>query len=517
MHIQNAIHDYSCRNRHEALAAMVPQLRENGGKDLYTSILIMKMLEQNDPEMRSALGDCYYQGTGVNADLNQALDIFKTAAAEGSQRAQYDLGWYYYDKEEYRRAIEHFSYCTANRENLSERQQQKSYSCLGDSYSRLSEPNMTAAIENLAIASEKYRDGYASRRLAILYEQRNARHFDPDKSVRYYELGAENGDEIAACQMGLYYIYGDEDLKVEKNFKKAEAILLPYAQDGDEDTLRALGMIYMRGDAANGVSKDYSKAKTFFERSWAIKQQTSVAADLGYVYYITNDYVNAEKMLLLAADAGNYAYADFLGRIYKDCNGFGRDLDKAVYYYERAYQSENLNNVFTAGEYAELLEELGRYEKAYDVADQGEKVYNDIWFVYIKAKLVITGKVRNKISTSQAADMLEVCIKYDTHTNEVRMLLGAYYLQAREYRKSEKHYLDAFYAGVADAAVYLGRLYENGGGTISPDVNKAYEWYQMAASAGSVLGQQETACFERVKKGFFGNHYVLVRKRSVVV
>lgn len=63
--------------------------------------------------------------------------------------------------------------------------------------------------------------------------------------------------------------------------------------------------------------------------------------------------------------------------------------------------------------------------------------------------------------------------------------------------------MDAFEIGEPDAAFFLGKLYESGGGTINADVNKAFEWYSKAAEAGSVIAQEEVSCF---KKGLFGGY-----------
>ena len=107
------------------------------------------------------------------------------------------------------------------------------------------------------------------------------------------------------------------------------------------------------------------------------------------------------------------------------------------------------------------------------------------------------------MSLECAAEMLETCIRYNEHKAESYLALGEYYLQAREYRKAEGIYTEAFNDGVADAAVYLGRIHEQGGGSIKSDANYAYDWYLKAANAGSRLGKLETECF---KKGMFSGY-----------
>lgn len=508
MQLQSALRSYSLNHEHQELVTLVQPLKENGGNDLYTSLIIMKMMENRCPELQSELGDCYYQGVGVRENKTRALDIFKAAASRGSLRAHYDLGWYYYDTNEYMWAIEYFNYCISHRNEFADEYLvAQSYACLGDSYLKLSDPKTSLAIDNLSIAAEKYKHGFACRRLGTLYSEVESHYFDPAKCVHYYELGASYGNSVAAHNLAINYIFGDKDLNIPKNGKKAEQILLPFADTDDSSILRDLGLLYQRGDADNGVKVDYEKARMYYERSWSLRQTTRLAADLGYVYFYLNDYENAERFLALADKEGCCDFSDFLGRIYKDGLVGAPNIGKAVDCYERAFSGGGLNNLFTCCEYAELLEQIGSGRRAYVVAEHGEKEYNDICFVFIKANLVLKGKVRDRISKERAVELMEICTRYNAHKKDAYMMLGEYYLQAKEYRKAEINYQEAFKAGVADAAVYLGRLYENGGGSIYASAERAYAWFVKGAEAGSSIAQAEADCF---KKSLF-NGYKRVR------
>ena len=59
-----------------------------------------------------------------------------------------------------------------------------------------------------------------------------------------------------------------------------------------------------------------------------------------------------------------------------------------------------------------------------------------------------------------------------------------------------------FNEGYADAGVFLGRLYEHGGGSIKANIKVAYEWYEKAKQKGSILAEQELSCFT---VGFWGS------------
>lgn len=503
--MNTAYRDFSVHHVSAGLANSVAALRESGGQNLQTALLIMKMLESSYPELQTQLGDCYYQGEGLSENKDKALDRFKRSAEKGSIRAQYDLGWYYYDRGEYLRAIDGFAVCIAHRAELDDHKLSRCYACIGDAYAKTAEPKISAAIENLAIAADKYHNGFACRCLGRIYAQLNTQHFAPSKAIRYYELGASYGDTVSAHELGFRYVLGDEQLGIEQNREMAESVLLPFADCGDYNIISDLAMLYLRGDSDHGGRMDYTKAKFYYEKALALEPNPHpfMIADLGHVYYCLGEYENAEKMLVKADCLGDSSCSDFLGRMYREGLLGKKDLDRAVYYYVRAYNANELNNEFAYSEFAELLEEVGDYQKAYDVADKGDEKYNDIWFFFIKANLVLSGKVTNRISSNEAAEMMEECIRYDTQKEKAHMALGKYYLSAGNFRKAEKQYMDAFAIGVADAAVCLGRLYEQGGGTIDADTNRAYEYYVKAACAGSALGKEEASCF---KKGIFGGY-----------
>lgn len=501
MVLQDAIREFSIRSSKELLIQCVPELKNNENKDIYIALLIMKMFEKNNLDLRAELGNCYQDGIGVFENIEKALSLFISAENGGSQLALYYLGWYYYGEHDYIRAIEYFSKCIAKMDEFTEHQLSNCYACLGDSYTKLSEPNFSKAIENLVIAAEKYQRGYACMRLGNIFGDKNTKSFNVERAIKYLNLGVSYGDCSSAEILGSIYLYGQSELEIEKNIKKAEEILLRFADSNSFYILRYLGDLYGDGDPDNGIEPDFQKAKGFYESAWNIRKDPDVASDLGYVYYRLDEYTESEKMLLFADENNNCSKSDFLGRMYKDGNLEKVDFERALYYYDKTYKLALLNNMFTLIEYIELLELTDNYLRAYDVAVEGIERYQDVIFAYYQSKFVLNGRVTDKISLSEAAGLMEICIKYEIHEEEVHMILGSYYMTSREYRKAERHYLDAFSLGNIDAAISLARLYEFGGGSIQIDLKKSLDWYRKAANAGSQIAKEEVACF---KTGFFG-------------
>ncbi len=498
-----AVRDFSLRLDHRKLASCATALFNGDEREKHMGLLILSMLSGRDPDQLSLLGDKYDQGELVRTDEGKALSMLRSAAEQGSGRAGYDLGWYFYDRSDYLRAIEAFKTCIApSSPVLSESQMGKVYTCIGDCYTKILEPSFDRAAEYLSIGADKYLDLFANRRLGMLYSEKNSPHYNPAKSMRYFETAASYGDFPSVHRLAQYYLFGEDTAGIAPDEAKAEALLLRYADSHYADILCDLGKIYLRRASDGGAATDFSRARGYYEQAWEMYKGADIAADLGYLYYNCGEYQKAETMLL-RADAENYcSYSDFLGRIYKDGLAGRTDLQKAAYYYGRTYKTGSMNNFFTCSEYVKLLDDLGDYELSFEVAEHGKEEYNDIAFHYQIAKLVLHGKVRG-LPMEDAAEIMESCCEYDSFEGISHMDLGNYYSSTRQFMRAVKHYTAAFEHGIADAGVSVGRIYENGGGSVAADVNMAYTWYTKAADAGSSLGVAEAACF---KSGLFGGY-----------
>ena len=102
----------------------------------------------------------------------------------------------------------------------------------------------------------------------------------------------------------------------------------------------------------------------------------------------------------------------------------------------------------------------------------------------------------------EAVQMIEAAFSSEYMAEQSHVLLGNYYIESKDYRSAEYHFLAAFVKGNAAAGLRLARLYERGAGSIAADVRKAVEWYQKAADAGSAEAKKELSCF--VEKIFGG-------------
>ncbi len=488
-----AIKKYALSADAKELVAAAKRLYDEKDECRYTALLLMKMFEEADPDLCSLFGDCYYQGNGVEKNTAKAESFFRRAAQQGSMRADYDVAWLYYDQGNYKQAIDYFLRCKNNIEHFTSSQRSKIYHCLGYAYSNLADPDYRKAVEYYSEAAEKYENILSYRQLGVLCIQ-DEHNRDIAKALRYFDFAAQKGDLYSVHEMVYAFLYGIPDI-VEKDLAKAEQYLSPHEDCSYRDILIDFGVL-------NKKRENWKKSAHYFQRAWDLGESAVCAGDLGYAYFRLHDYPNAERYLRYADERGDYAYSDFLGRIYADGKVGYRNKTLAIQCYGRAYSNNQLNNVYTYTEYIELLIEDGQYEKAYEVADSGEQQYNDIEFVYQKAKLVLQGKVR-KISKDEAAEMMEDVVEYDGYEDQAHYELGRYYHANRRYMRAIKHLSASFESGDVEAAVILGRIYEKGDGSISADTTKAYEWYVKAANAGSSTGKAEMACF---RSGLFGGY-----------
>ena len=499
-----AIGAYSTKMDIQELSEVTLKLNgSDSGNDPLISLFLLQMLSHHDPECLSALGDRYYMGDCVYADREIALQIFRKAAEQGSARSAYDLGWYYYETNEYLQAAEYFEKCIANPGVLTEKQIGQSHSCLGHCYMSMSDQKYSKGFEHLCIAADKYHSAHADRVLAHIYSDPDKGYFDPQKCIQHYTKAAKNGDVIAAQELASYYVFGNEKLGIKMNRALAEEIVTPFESTKDPELLRVMGLVYLRLANDDTQQQDWQRACTFLERAAEISDSGAICGELGYAYFRLKRYADAEKFFLQANQKGFYFYSDFLGRIYRDGMLGTKDLQKAKNSYEIAYRTESINNLFTCSEYVQLLTELGEYEKAYEAAHYGEETYKDIWFLYLQSDLVLKKRVFRHMTIDEALHGIETCLSMNAHVADASLSMGLYCYETRDYRLAVKHLQTAYNAGSADAAVHLGRLYENGGGTVKANEQTAYEWFEKAANGGSELGKKELSCW---KKKLFGGY-----------
>ena len=496
-----SLHRFSCN-----LLQAAKDLAETRQGNPYFELIIESMLVKDNAEACVLLGDNYDNGYGVYENKNTAKTFYSKAVAGGNVLGHYSLGWHYYSKEDNNRAIDEFKKALQQEEQLDETQIMDAHTCLGDAYTKIAEPKYTDAITHLSIAANRYNNAFAKRKLGYIYSDPSTRVYDPQKSIPYLQNAINDGDTVSCHILASYFIDGVKEAGIEKNYREAERILLPHADSNDYNILNDLGWIYFHGDKEHGFPNENDKAESFYRRALRLDPQNmKITSNLGYLCYCQGNFREAENLLCSAAARGVVSFSDFLGRIYKEGLSGQIDLEKAAYYYGKAYDMQKFNNVFTCMEYMHVLLDLGRFAEAIDVANYGIKEYNDVEFIYHKARIALLEHLGDMDEIEAEETIKAIANQFSDYSAEAYRVLGEYYKRVRRFARAIEAFSLSFENGNAEAAVEVGRLYEKGGGSVSSDVNQAVVWFRKAANAGSEAGKKELACF---KSGFFGTRRV---------
>ena len=524
--LQNQIQEYAVDGSVEGLS--LPMLRlydeANSIDDLYVSYLLAVIIQEHSSEAKNILGEGFFSGKGLVKNQDKAIRLFTASAQAGNVRGLYDNGASYYVLQEFARAVECLEGCLRIG-GLDDSKIGFCYGTLGDSYSRLVVPNISKAVDNLVIAVNKYHIPNASFRLAQILLDQNSNN-ERKKAIPYLEEAAKNGIADAASTLARFYIFGSEDLEIEPDKEKAEQLLLPFSQVEHTDVQYLLAQLYLFGVSGegSGASREPEKAIKPLEWLWNSSHSAIVANKLGYAYYMLDRNQEAIQYWEYADKDNQCSCLDFLGRLYVSERN-NRELGLCCY--DRAYRSsDGLNNRFVYAEYIDLLIHAGRYSDAFDIAVEGESLFNDIEFIFRQAKLVLLG--HHQVSNSyRFVQMMQSCLEFDGYERDARYVLSEYYAsigscsEARLhlkilYERGEKNityklglvsvdepllaikwFTESFNEGNIEAALRIAEVYE----LRNNDPDNAYQWYLRAANAGNEEAAAEVKKFRKTMLG----------------
>ncbi len=172
------------------------------------------------------------------------------------------------------------------------------------------------------------------------------------KKARYYFEKAANLENIYAMNyLGYYYVNG---LGVTEDYIKGKYWYEKASSLGNVLSMSNLGELYEKGF---GVTKDYTKAKIWYEKA-ANLGSADAMYNLGLLYKKREECINAVKWLENAASAGILDAFRDLGDIYgapyersvekEECEKI-KDNNKAISYYEKAIQNNDLVSLYKIG------------------------------------------------------------------------------------------------------------------------------------------------------------------------
>ena len=402
---------------------------------------------------------CYFEGEGVEQDLDMAFLWVERASEQGLESAAellkllkaakdhpFDLGFACLATEDFVQAARFFRIAAAQGDakaqfNLALFYQQG----LGV------EQNGSEAFHWYHEAAEQ---GVAEAQfnLALCYQQGLGVEQNDSEAVHWYHKAAEQGIAEAQFNLALCYQQGEG---VEKNQSEAVHWYRAAAEQGYVGAQYNLSVCYARGE---GVERDLDMAITWAERA---HEQGYEAADK-LLFNLRLEREKAKPHFLIAAERGD-ANAQFaLALRYADGDGVEQNQSKAVHWYQKAAEQGHAKAQFNLAV---------RYENGNGIERDQTKAVR--W--YLKAA---------QQGHSGAQFNLAVCYRDGNGVQEDQWKASHWFHMAAE-------------QGDAVAQFNLAVRYEEGRG-IHQDQSKAIRWYRTAAHHGYANAQNNLAiCYEQ--------------------
>ena len=228
--------------------------------------LYQKAADMGSMDAVAGLGWCYYNGNGVEKDLEKALEYNSEAADAGVARAQNVLGVMY---------------------------------DLGEGVNK----NKVKAAELYRLAANKG-DANAQFNLGHMYEDGVGVPQDFAQAVEWYRKAAEQGLAWGQCKLGFMYEKGKG---IKQDYKEAMEWYKKAAAQDDPRALSSVADMYYNG---KGVGEDYGIAFDWFKKS-AEHNYDYAQYCLGWMYEhgqgVAFDYEKAGDWYYKAAKQGHEA------------------------------------------------------------------------------------------------------------------------------------------------------------------------------------------------------------------
>ena len=295
-----------------------------------------KAIEQGYFLSEFNLGDCYYNGDGVEQDLTLAAKWFEKAAERGHKSAQNSIGKCYYFGE-----------------GVEENNEKAVYWCKKAAESGIA--------ESCDVLAECYASGYGVKQdyqksfewrqkgaelgstLSIVglgwhYKHGNGVDQNYQTALKWYKKASELGDTTAQMNMAIFYYYG---YGVDVDYHEAAKWCLKAAEGGNSDAQESIAECY---DSGNGVEQNYQKSIEW-RRKGADNGNNTCISNLGWHYQygkgVTQDYGKAFEYYKKASDNGDDWAKNKLGEFYENGYGVAVNIQEAIKWYREAAKLGN--------------------------------------------------------------------------------------------------------------------------------------------------------------------------------
>ena len=381
---------------------------------------------------------------------------------------------------------------------------------------------VTLSPKELKQLTKKANKGDVESMMKLCQYYASEEHNDTLLFSKYLELAADAGDAAAQTEMGVGLMKGLYGLHMDVD--KALYYTRKAANQGNNNAIYNLGLFYLNGVS---VEKDTDKARTYFEQaamqgvaaaqfyygaclstdSTTIDQAyfwIQKAADPGYIpafavvaeHALTEqaDYAKALKYAQMAADGGDVGGMYLLGLMYYMGYGVDKDLDQARYWAQQAADRESDVGYTLLGQ---LYYDEESYIFAKSYLEKGANLGNN------QARLLLAdmyheGKGVEK-DTEKARALLQDAIA--DGSDEAKLALSMYNLADNHNDPDAVAHDKQTAEGNDPVALFiLSNRYEVGKG-VEKDLNKSFALCKKAADMGYALAQYIVAMYYEKGKG----------------
>ncbi|MCR5404824.1 MAG: TIR domain-containing protein [Butyrivibrio sp.] len=457
---------------------------------------------------RLGLGNLYYSGNGVAADLEKARELFQEALDNGCIEANLYMGLLYANglikgqEADAKKALECFSLVDkskyadyrADARNMTGQLYMTGYSGVERNYEEAKK-----CFEETARLYPYY-EGDANDALAKLYIAIGDDVFAEDcyrKELEFYEKAASMGNIKAMNQTGLLYRQGKG---CEADGEKALDYYKDAADLGSYEAMSNIGLLYRYG--LKPIQEDIDSAYRWYKKA-ADAGQASAMNDIGDMYregvYPTNTDMDEKERYNTARQwyekAVSYGYGSAyykLGNMYKEgLIGDEQDYDKALEYYEKGADMGSSAAMNQLGFYYSDEAKEPDNEKANYWYQRAANLGNDV------AMYNLGVNYENGLGVEKNYETAAVYYRMAGDEGNIDALVSLAQLYAEgnlsedgkpDYENCLKYLSIAADTGSAASLNNIGVIYKNGYGLEKADYDTALEYFIKAGDEGANQG-----------------------------
>lgn len=181
--------------------------------------------------------------------------------------------------------------------------------------------------------------------LGLLYLNGYGTKKDTDKALKFLNISAKQGYDLAETMLGYLY---SEGIVVKQNKDKGIDLYETAAEKGNIDALFNLGVAYYNG---SGVVKNITTAVDYFLQV-SPTQKPIVAKYLGDIYLNEDPVKNPEKAFhyyVIAAQSGDIPSYHALGYMYHNGQFVAKNITDAIKFYTYAASKGHTPSLYALG------------------------------------------------------------------------------------------------------------------------------------------------------------------------